>query len=341
MHRIARILLCLLCCALGVEVAVRVDDRLSYGAPLLGNFNYESLFEYDHLGKRGKPYARYLKWQMNSLGLRGPELRPGSRRIGVVGSSETFGLYERPGGEWPRRLESLLNQAAAHPPVDVVNFALPGMLLSTFQRRLAQWVELVRPHAVVFYPSPTGYLYYHEAQSPEARQAPKQRPELRITARAQQVLKDVLPDRIENWLRKRQARRIFAATAQVMESAPESLIDSYRADVAAVVGELRQRGIEPVLVTHATYFGARVDPSERAMMIAWRKFYPMLKEDGFLNLEARANDALRAVASAERVALVDAAARMPSGTEYFADFVHFTDRGAELFAAMVAEALKK
>jgi hypothetical protein len=49
------------------------------------------------MGQHGRPNAQYLKWKLNSLGFRGPELDPGATRILCVGSSETFGQYESEG----------------------------------------------------------------------------------------------------------------------------------------------------------------------------------------------------------------------------------------------------
>jgi lysophospholipase L1-like esterase len=74
-------------------------------------------------------------------------------------------------------------------------------------------------------------------------------------------------------------------------------------------------------------------------MVAWRRFYPGLAEDGFLDLERRANHETREVARRRGLPLFDAARRVPRGPEHFADFVHFTDAGAEAMARGVAEAM--
>lgn len=70
----ARTLILLAIFFLTLEACARIDDYITEGAPLLSPYNEDTLYTYDALGKRGRPYARYLKWSLNSLGYRGPEL---------------------------------------------------------------------------------------------------------------------------------------------------------------------------------------------------------------------------------------------------------------------------
>jgi lysophospholipase L1-like esterase len=82
-----------------------------------------------------------------------------------------------------------------------------------------------------------------------------------------------------------------------------------------------------------------VDPGERFMLVSWNRFYPMLREDAFLRMEASMNGVMRSVARDKGVLLVDAAQAMPSGPAYFGDFVHFNDRGSAVFSRIVADKL--
>ncbi len=323
--------------AVAIEASVRVDDWYSYGAPVLENYNVESLYEQDAVGKRGKPYAHYLKWKLNSLGLRGPELRQGSVRVATVGSSETFGISESPGHEWPRALEKRINQSDRPQPVDVANLSYPGMLLVTFAKRLPEYLNLVDPQVVIVYPSPVGYINREAAIHYTMGESAEPPPELRIASRVQTVFKRIAPPWVIDWVQEQQAQRIFASTPKVMDRAPESLFEYYYDDLVLIVTELEKRGVPVILVTHATYFGAELDESERSMMMSWRKFYPALSEKGLLDLERRANEVLHRVAREHGLPLVDAAAQIPTGAEHFADFVHFTDRGAEELANLIYE----
>ena len=84
-----------------LELCARTDDALTFGAPFWGTYNDQVLYTIDQIGKWGKPGARYERWQLNSLGYRGPELSLGTIRIVCFGASETFGLYEDPNEEYP------------------------------------------------------------------------------------------------------------------------------------------------------------------------------------------------------------------------------------------------
>ena len=119
---------------LALEATTRLDQWWSQGAPLLGEFTYESaLQERDEAGVRGRPHGRYEKWKLNAHGLRGPDLAtpkpPGVVRIASIGASETFGLYETPGREWPRQLEAELRASGLE--AEVLNASIAGMGLRT------------------------------------------------------------------------------------------------------------------------------------------------------------------------------------------------------------------
>ena len=137
----------------------------------MGAYDVETLYTFDSLGKTGKPGAQYLKWKLNSYGLRGPDLHANRFRVMCLGSSETFGLYEQEDGEWPRQLEHILNQRAGRPAFDVINAAYPGMSLLTTLKRLPGWLGELQPKVVVVYPSLASYIWL-----PALAAAPTSRP---------------------------------------------------------------------------------------------------------------------------------------------------------------------
>ncbi|KAJ8134344.1 hypothetical protein OY671_012443, partial [Metschnikowia pulcherrima] len=104
---------------------------------------------------------------------------------------------------------------------------------------------------------------------------------------------------------------------------------------------IRDHGARPVSITHATYFGDAVTPASRPMSVAWRRFYPDSGEGGFSALDRRANAAILASAQQQRdVISVRADTLVPPGPEHFADFVHFTDRGAGRIADASVQAIR-
>jgi len=343
--KILRYLLAIFIVIAAVEFCARLDDYFSYGAPILGVYNNESLYEYDQLGKRGKPFAQYKKFKLNSLGFRGPELHPGRVPIVCFGSSETFGLYEPDGSEFPRQIEKYLNQQAATPRFDVVNAAYPGETIPTTIRHLPEIVEEVKPQIAVIYPSLANYIWlpwiksaHDPSKIPIAPKAPLF--EWRIAENVRVVMKQILPDRLQTWLRQREVSKSSAEFGPPLDRVPDENVAMFREDLLALIAALRSRGVEPVLVTHATRFGTTMTPEDYAMLTAWRKFDPMLKEEGFLDMEQRMNAALRSVAQEEHVTLIDAAKLTPPGPTFFADFSHFTAAGADRMGQEIANGLR-
>lgn len=156
----ARVLLFSFFFLLTLEVATRVEHRMKYGAPLLSRYSYDAvLYTVDEYGIRGRPNAIFEKWQLNSSGFRGPELNlqksPGKLRIACIGASETFGLYEQAGNEWPRQLEYVLQKQGID--AEVLNAALAGMSLpqrlNHFRNRLLQF----RPDVTILMLEYTSY----------------------------------------------------------------------------------------------------------------------------------------------------------------------------------------
>jgi lysophospholipase L1-like esterase len=327
-----------------LEVCARLDDVVSYDAPFWGPYDNQSLLMIDQLGKWGKPGARYEKWQLNSLGYRGPELKPGTERILCFGASETFGLYEAPNEEYPRQLERDLNEASGGATFQVVNAAFPGETLATAIQRVPEVVSQVHPSYALIYTPPVNYIespvrLANSARFPRAVSLADRLFELRVANRVRNLLKTALPKAVQNKLRQLQIERDSAHSA-VMERVPEENVDRFREDLKALIEALRERNVEPVLVTHATVFGSTLTPRDRDLLTEWRKFSPTLKEDGFMDMEMRINRVIRETAICEKLHLIDAANEIPPGPDYFADMVHFTSKGAEVMAADLTAGLQ-
>jgi lysophospholipase L1-like esterase len=332
-----------------LEVCARIDDVVSYGAPFWGPYNDEILLQRDSIGKWGKPGARYAKWQLNSLGYRSPELRPRSIRIITMGASETFGLYEAPDEEYPRQLERDLNSSAGKDLFQVVNVAFAGETLPTAILRVPKIVEEIHPSYALIYPDLSSYIWMSvktetttasESLGPAASQT-RMSFDSRLAGRVGNLLKQALPSAVQNELRKVSMRREIAARHYVvLERLPEDRVERFRQDLYKLVATLRAHGVEPVLVTHATVFSNPLSESDHVPLTTWRKIYPMLKEEGFLDMEHRMNDVIRQTAADERVPLIDADKEMFHGPKYFADMVHFTTVGAGVMASILANGLQ-
>lgn len=320
--------------AVTLELCARLDDSLTHSAPFLENYDNNFLNAFDQIGNRGRPHAHYLKWNLNSLGFRGPELDPRLPKIMAVGSSETFGQAESEGMEWPRQLERQLKG------VQVVNTGFAGETFPTSVRRLPERLALVNPTAVLLYPSVAHYLsipYIPPYQGPP----PAPRPRPRMQDRVESLIKQNAPLWLMTRLRQRQIEQDAPAYGPLIDNIQPELVQRFEQDLRTAARLIREAGAAPIFVTHANRFGRAVTPEERFMLTAWRKFYPNLREDGFLPMEQTMNDVTRRVAAEENILLLDPAPHMPPGPRYFSDFVHFTNEGATAFTQILVKGLAR
>ena len=336
--RIVRGVLALVVFGLALECCARLDDLVRYGAPFFQNYTYNAMFTVDSLGRTGKPNASYRDYHLNSLGYRGPELRPGGIRVICIGASETFGLYEDPGKEFPRQIEADLNSESHSNDYQVVNAGLVGQTIATAAIRIPQYVDKVHPRFAVIYPTPANYIWLPWIQRAPATQPTAQAKfESRALDKIRDAVKRFSPPDLLDYLRRKDIDREAAQYGKPMDNVSDESVQVFRSDLSSMVDSLQQHGVTPVLVTHANRFGATLTEKDRQQLTAWRRFYPMLTEDGFLRMDRRMNEAVRSLAAEKGVPLVDGAAIVPPGDEYFGDAIHFTTKGSSLLASAIAE----
>jgi hypothetical protein len=334
--RVVRVIFGLIVFGLTLELCARVDDLVRYGAPFFSTYTYDAMFTTDSLGRTGKPYASFRDYRLNSLGFRGPEVKPGGIRVICIGASETFGLYEDPGQEFPRQLERDLNVASAPGRFQVVNAGLVGQSIHSAVIRIPQYTQELHPEFAVIYPTPANYIWLPWIQNAPAQEQNQSKFELRATEKVRDAVKRLTPATLLDYLRRRDIEREAADFGNPMDRVPEASVQAFHTDLAEMVDALRANGVTPVLVTHANRFASTLNEKDREQLTAWRRFYPMLKEEGFIDLDRRMNDAIRALAAEKKVPLVDGAALVPPGDEYFGDALHFTTKGSSVLAAGIA-----
>lgn len=335
LRRFIRVLSCLLAIVVTMELCARLEDTITVGAPFLGVYNHSILFDQPGPDFHGRPGARYLKWHMNSLGYRGPEIQPGALRIATVGASETFGLYESEGAEWPRQLERILQQHPGPRPITVVNTAYAATNLRTHLHQAPRMLAEVKPDLIILYTSVAAYVhpeYYGRTNNPGPPAWHS-----RLQVKAKELAKRLIPATwilpVRNWMIERSMR---SRPADIMDRIPPANEALFASDLNKLLDLYAAHHVPVILVTHANRFGRRVTPEEWPMLVTWRQFYPMLRENGFLDMEDRLNQQIRRIGAARGLPVADAARAVPPGPRYFADFVHFTDDGAAIFAQCVA-----
>jgi len=336
-----------------LELCARVDDWVRWRAPLWGHYSYALLQVQDAMGIHSRPNARFEKWRINAHGFRSPETtmaKPeGVVRVMVIGASETFGLYESPGKDYPTQMQEVLDVAAPG-RYEVLNAGCAGMTTPRFVDYYPVWLAKFAPDIVVIYPSPSSYVEVDppELGVPMRAGSPRHLPEtLRLIGKTKIVLKRFVPARLQTRLRE------FLLARKTRERPPDwfwqeppaDRPEVYREHIAALIEAIRANGApQIILATHATRFPEEREDwtdQDRMLMAAWRKFYPKALANCLLEMEERGNEVVFELGEQYGVSVVDLASAVPAQGEYFGDFAHFSDKGARKVAnALVRQILR-
>ncbi len=362
--RVARYFSMIAVFLMALETTSRIEDWVRYRTPFFTRFrSQDDLIIRGTDGVHGRPNSQFQKWKMNSLGMRGPEVPPfpaaGTLRVVVVGASESFGLYEAEGKEYPRQLEDSLQRVLAAGACDgtairsaeVLNAAMHGMTVPTIEQDVRNRIRRIGADVVLVYPSPTQYLYEKRpaAARPDSSGRFKEPPISRafyprIYGRFRNQLKEMLPEFAKTYLRKRQTAAVVRRhpASWRFTQVPRDRVKAYEEDLRTLVGTIRRIGAHPVLVTHAHPFapGGSIDWHR---LHAWEKFYQRSTGETLIAYDSEASDAMLRVSSDSGVTAVDVqrllhqrGGDLPS---LFADHAHFTDEGAAVVGGMLKDGI--
>jgi len=352
--------------AVTMEICARIDDAVRYGAPFLGKYSSERLRSRDNLGSSfNVPNARFEKWQHNSLGFRGPEVatrkKPGVTRVVCLGTSESYGLYESPGREWPAQLRELLPGSR----YEVVNASMVGLNLSSFNTYLEKHVFPLDPDIVVLTVNP---LFYVTSQNKIAKQgvrpvtdpAQKSTPpprslreslvgNLRVFPKLKQVVKQAVSENSPATLKRYQISSTMRQVQEIermrlqgrkpMKAVPESYLANFEKELNSTIDLIRSRNCEVVLTSYPALISSENLASYPDIFLDNRRFCIELSLMGIIDTFNRFNSVTAHVSRQQRTPFVDTHLLLPKSTEFFGDNVHYTDKGATVFAEGVSRLL--
>lgn len=344
------------------EVFTRLDDKLTWGAPFLSPYSEGYLLRQDSVGFRGRPNFQYQKWRMNNFGFRGPDITPspapGVTRIAVIGASETFGLYESEGHEYPARMQALLDSIAPG-RYEVINVGLPGLSPASMVPYIQRAVVPTGASILVIYPTP---MFYLEVQPllvdyvPPRYQPPAvvkfggwtiERDAFipRIFAKARDVLKGLIPDFVVMEVRQMRLASVRSKHGDgwVWQTVPSDRMQILRTHLDRLLSSTKAEGLQTLLVTHANRFaGAMQDtagPARRHLVNLMSLYYPQATPQVMVGFDSVANALIRERAPVQGAIVVEADRRIPASPTYFADFLHFTDAGADQMARLIVDGI--
>ena len=346
----------LVACFLGtIELACRIEQWFLYDAPVLGMYTYDTaLFTMDEYGITGKANGAYEKWRLNSFGFRGPEIHrhKSSHRLRVVcvGASETFGLYENPGAEWPRQLESLLSDAEVE--TEVINAAIAGMSLPQRTLHIQYRLTPFEPDVVLFmleYGSYAGMTEQRLKKRQDKSVGLPGRSDIIASLKALRTvsrLKDVFLPRLPIQIQKGFERLERGAKLRLKETelgpkfrsithvAPFE-IDVFRRDLERLYAVSSATGVRLVLLSPAMWFTER---NFDMTYLSW----PYLDESWWKEAQGVLSATARNFANERHLPYIDLSEVVRGHeAEWMMDMLHFNDSGAKQVALRVADQVMK
>ena len=349
-----------------IEVCSRLDDAIKYGAPLRGVYSANLLQSKDSEGNNyNLPNARFEKWQHNSLGFRGPEPMqnkpPGTVRVVCMGASESYGLFESPGKEWPAQLQEQLSA----PAFEVVNASVVGFNLPLYGPYLKKHVFPLKPDMIILVISPIMYVASIERAAMEnsfpSDTAEKSKSQdvsltrlmlknIRILPKIKQVIKQSIMEYFPGLLKRYQLRRLQKEVEEIerlrlngrkpLDSIPDIYLDNFRTELNDLVELIHSQGIEVILTSFPALISHENIGQYTEIFLDNRRFFIWLSLEGMADAVKKLNPVMEHVAREKKAMFFDIASRLPKTTDYFGDNVHFTDRGAKRIAEGVAGQLR-
>jgi hypothetical protein len=339
-----------------IECLARLFDWIDAGVPFLANPESHSALTVDVNGlTQGRPNGRYKKWQLNSLGFRGPEVSRARRaacfRVMVLGASEMFGLYESDGNDFSPVLQKDL---APHGCVEVINAAITGASLDAIRGYWEQWLGQLQPDVVLIYSSPLLSLDY-ELYDPNVRKnKPTRTPIATVITEPPPLgafrlrlidhLHDYvhLPSPVADWFLQRSVKEQVRSHERgwVLDGLPDEALPFYTSRLLGVIDRIEESGSSVVLMSHAlkvTQAQVERSPHDKLFLSSWNVRVTPEAQVKFNDL---ANGELLRIAKTRGLAVVDIGELEMGCTECFFDATHFTDIGAARAAAAAAKVLE-
>lgn len=365
---------------LTIEMCARIDDALRYDAPLWKNYTADCLRSSDSEGvPYNVPYARFQKWQNNGYGFRGPEILPakppGTIRVICLGASESYGLHESPGKEWPAQLRSLLPDSK----YQVVNVSVVGLGLGSYEAYMKKYVLKLDPDLVICFVNPL--IHASECEQNKEPRMPIRETGVRTVSTGQprmpiqktgvsttskmpvsvirnsiahsrcfpkvkqvvkQAVQDAFPDMLKWYQVRNLQKQINAAELARLgghkpeDTVPASSVIRFGNDLSRFVSFLEARKIKVVLGTYPALISGDNISHYPVLFLDNRRFSIRLSIRGMLDTLEKYNSTIRTVAASKGAMLADCQAVIPKTEHYFGDNVHYTDSGARLVAEHVA-----
>jgi len=362
--KITKMFFYMFCFVLTIEICARVDDLLTYNAPLLSKYTSFRLRTIDTDGiPVNVPSIRFEKWQNNRFGFRGPDIEEAKPdnivRIVCMGQSESYGLYENPDMEWPAQLSSMLSGSL----FEVINASVVGMGLEKCYAYLDKYVFKFNPDVIILCINPYGYAAVYERSSernPGPAGAGKNKivrsslklsdiiDNVRVFPKMKQSIKKLLPPSIlHSYQLKKSVSELKQAEEKVLKGKKpkdyisETVLNKYREDVERLITQISEKGISVIILSYPALLdknNINLYPHIHASQRFWLVEYSL---NGAIDISTKIDSVMKVIAEEKQLGFVDSRFSPPHDPDHFSDGVHYTNEGARIVAENVARVILK
>jgi len=349
---------------LTIEMCARIDDLLKYDAPIWNDYTSERLKSTNSEGFfYNIPNARFQKWQNNGDGFRGPDIAlsktPGTIRIICLGASESYGLYESPGKEWPAQLRTLLSNTK----YEVINVSVVGLGLESYEGYFKKYVQKFDADIVICLVNPMLYASVFEKKLKkqtsgfilEGKANTKKTVSFtgvissncRCLPKLKQAFKQALQSNFPNILKRYQIlnlqKQITASELKHLgkrkpaDNISTASVRGFSNDLSKLTSFLESQHIKVFLGTYPALISRDNLATYPDIFLDNRRFFIDFSFQGMIDTLEQYNTAIKMVANEHKTMLADCQAVIPKTEHYFGDNVHYSDHGARLVAEEMAK----
>lgn len=357
-RKLIRLMFALGLAAATFEIAARIDDWVRFGANPVGYYGSKVLRWVDDEGlPYNRPGVRFEKWRHDAHGYREHPVSVAADSVAgdivCLGTSESYGLHESPGREWPAVFASLV----AGDGLRVANASVVGMSPFQYGAFLNRYILAQHPGMVVLVVSPFNFVAgmtggarpdpsapVDPAQIARMRNACKPTPKelSRFLPKARVSFMKRLPDRWADAISSRRQRRksvqqgpgTMRSTA-LLDAPPRDQLIAYTSLLDELARHLSASGVEVVFSTYPNSLRDDGSASAADGMAGRRRWLPGYSPAGLMAISREFAAATLAHCDSMGYRCVDLEADLPKDDATFADSVHLTDVGADLVARSV------
>ncbi len=351
-----------------IEICARIDDSISYGAPLLSKYTSNRLRSDDGGIQHNISNSRFEKWENNNFGFRGEDIQLSKasdvERIVCLGSSESYGLYENPGMEWPAQLKSALSENS----YEVINASVVGLSIRNYLPYIRKYILPLKPDTIILVINPLFHacrIEHDKITKTIKISAVKEKVkkegnisgatfgdggfEWRSKPKIKQVIKGMLSEYLPNVLLSSQLKNTQKQISQIekkylrgrlpVDQVPMDSLRQYREDLSSLIDNLKFYGINIILTTYPSLISSTNMDQYPDVFLDNRKFCINYSLVGMLDIFERYNEISIQLGIGKKVDVLDISRLIPKSLVFFGDNVHYSDRGSELIAKKISKTL--